>query len=422
MARLIVEIRNDHSRASSMAAEYLRSNAQVFVCTYEVELAEYLSRRQVSAYKGVYGLPMQYHLLETLPGVTAFEAVTNIAREHGDSSGNNPPYGYVDRIEIDRRFHLNATAKRLGTGFTLGGEHPNYLLDLDVATAHKTTTGSGTRVAILDTGIDPSVLKPAGFHDLVGVPPATAEVDTNGHGTAMAKIIKSVAPDAEIHAIRVAENSTATLWEIMAGITTAFFTAKAHLINLSLGFTELGDDCGECGAPGSTRSKTFEDLIAALDGTQPGSSPPPRPVLVAAAGNAAQMGLEYPAAFAAVLGVGAVYKTSGTYERSPFSNYTGARKDKHMLLPGGDDTPDPSGNPSQYVGTASDGGITTYCYGTSAATAYATGLLALYRCLPAHHKQTPKELLKEMVAKCDPGKITSYDSNEDGAGFLYYQP
>jgi hypothetical protein len=422
MTRLIVEIPKDNSPASSMAAEYLRSRADVVGCEYKVELAEYLNRKQVGGYGGVYKLPISYHLLETLPGVTAFEAVARIAREHNDRSGRNPPHGYVERIEIDRHFHLSTTAKRIGTGFTLGGEHSNYLSDLDVAAAHATTKGSGTRVAILDTGIDPAILKPASFRDLVSDPPSLVEVDGNGHGTAMAKIIKSVAPAAEIHVIRVAEDDSTTLWEVMAGISTAVFESQAHLINLSLGFKELKLDCTECGASGTTVSKTFEDLIRALDATQPGPKPPPRPVLIAAAGNESSGALDYPAGFAAVLGVGSVYKASGAYERSPFSNYTTARKDAHVLLPGGDDTPDPAGNPSQHVGTGSDAGATSYCYGTSAATAYATGLLALYRCLPAHDRQTPDELLDDMIGKCDSGKISSYDADEDGAGFFYYQP
>lgn len=41
---------------------------------------------------------------------------------------------------------------------------------------------------------------------------------------------------------------------------------------------------------------------------------------------------------------------------SYYSNYTSARKDWHVLLSGGDDTLDPSGNPSQYVDTGRDGG------------------------------------------------------------------
>ena len=422
MSRLIVEIPNDNSPASSMAAEYLRSRAQVVGCQYRYELSEYLGRKQVSRRGGVEKLPMTYHLLETLPGVTTFEAVTKIAREHNDRSGNNPPHGYVERIELDRHFHLSASAKRLGVGFTTGGEHSNYISDLDVTGAHAITKGSGSRVAVLDTGIDASIITPNSFRDLVGDPPSLTEVDGNGHGTAMAKIIKDVAPDAEIHVIRVAEDDTATLWEIIAGITTAVFEAQTHLINLSLGFKELGLDCSECGASGTTRSKVFEDLLLALDATQPGPNPPPRPVLIAAAGNDSSDALDHPAAFDAVLAVGSVCKTSGTYKRSPFSNYTTGRKDSHVLLPGGDDTLDSSGIPSEYVGTGSDAGITTYCYGTSAATAYATGLLALYRCLPGHNTQPPRELIDDMISKCDSGKISSYDVDRDGAGFLYYHP
>lgn len=422
MARLIIEIPNDNSLASSFASESLRSRPGDVGCSYKVELAEYLNRKQVRRYNSVYRLPLSYHLLETLPGITAFEAVTMIAREHNDRSGNNPPHGYVSRIEIDRGLRLSSSAKRIGTGFTLGGEHSNYLSDLNIATAHSTTKGSGTRIAILDTGIDSAALAPASFRDLAGDPPSNTPVDDNGHGTAMAKIIDSVAPGAEVHVIRIAEDDSSTLWDTMAGITTAVFEARAHLINLSLGFRELKSDCSECGASGTTRSKVFEDLIRALDATQSGNNPPPKPVLVAAGGNDTTDALDYPAAFAAVLGVGSVYKSSGTYKRSPFSNFTAARKDNHVLLPGGDDTPDASGNPSQYVGSGSDGGVTTYCYGTSAATAYATGLLALYRLLPTHSKQTPQELLDDMVSKCDSAKISSYDPNEDGAGLLYFHP
>ena len=108
-------------------------------------------------------------------------------------------------------------------------------------------TGSGVKVAVIDSGID------AGHPDLRGKIKESVESviegnkvsfvesssgDSAGHGTACAGIITNIAPDAEIYSIKVlGANSTGAGHTFLAGLEYAI-KRKFRLINLSLGTTK----------------------------------------------------------------------------------------------------------------------------------------------------------------------------------------
>lgn len=172
-----------------------------------------------------------------------------------------------------------------------GGAVPfgNSGLDAIGATGDRKNWGTGTKVAVLDTGVTdhPSLQDSRVTHiDLVkdGLAP-------NGHGTAMASLIAGdasqdggVAPASEILDIRVAdtrgESNTALVAE---GIMQAV-DQGAKLINISLGTT------GDSDVLRRAVEYALEKGV----------------IVVAAAGNEQQTSLAYPAGYEGVISVAAV--------------------------------------------------------------------------------------------------------------------
>lgn len=153
------------------------------------------------------------------------------------------------------------------------------------------STGAGVDVCILDSGVDPA-------HPLVGdLASAVAVVfdedgstrvvpdevgDVCGHGTACAGIVRALAPDCNIHSVRVlGAGATGTGDLILAGLRHAI--AEGHrVVNLSL----------------STTKRRFAEVLHELADAAYFQ----RTVLVASAHN---MPVEsYPWRFASVLSVG----------------------------------------------------------------------------------------------------------------------
>ncbi|MEU6714143.1 S8 family serine peptidase [Nonomuraea sp. NPDC046802] len=99
-------------------------------------------------------------------------------------------------------------------------------------------TGSGVRVCVMDSGVDPE-------HPLVGEVQAAYEIsegevvkapsrDLHGHGTACASIVRRLAPECEIHSLRILDNTGATTGRMLLDALHWAVTQDFHVINLSL--------------------------------------------------------------------------------------------------------------------------------------------------------------------------------------------
>ncbi|MDP9398930.1 MAG: S8 family serine peptidase [Actinomycetota bacterium] len=182
-----------------------------------------------------------------------------------------------------------------------------------VRAAHETSTGAGTLVAVLDTGVQlahPSLagrLSPAGV-DLVDGDGTPSEVsdgidededglvdEATGHGTHVAGVVVAVAPDARILPVRVLNSDgVGFAFSIAEGIRHAA-ASGADVVNLSLGTP--------------VESQLIREVV---DGAAEDM------VLVASAGNNGTTQRQYPAASEDVLSVAAV---GAEDTRLQFSNY-----------------------------------------------------------------------------------------------------
>ena len=169
---------------------------------------------------------------------------------------------------------LMLAAPDLGLPFTIGGRHQDYLKLMRVDEAHQASVkGSKVRVAIVDSGLDSGAgITAKDFYDLDEETPVhatlAAMIDNDGHGTAMAKLVKAVAPDAEIYIVRVLDEGSVTLWNVLAGAGVAAFDRKATVVSMSLGFDSFLR-CGVCGATGSARSVALEKMLDAITQSLP---------------------------------------------------------------------------------------------------------------------------------------------------------
>lgn len=170
------------------------------------------------------------------------------------------------------------------------------------------TRGSGVRVAVIDTGIDPGAVAasngwlegidvddgPGGNRDLLDSVPAPDGFldDAAGHGTFVAGVVRQLAPACEVTAVKALDSD---------GVGTEFAVAEAlfdladtetppQLVNLSLA----------CLASESLAPVAMSAALEALRERHPDT------VIVAAAGNDGSAVPTWPAAHKAVLSVGAV--------------------------------------------------------------------------------------------------------------------
>ncbi len=126
------------------------------------------------------------------------------------------------------------------------------LEELKVRKVHSLTKGKGVKLAIIDTGIDPSIKeikrrirKWRNFLD--GSKPIGEKgkfpYDWQGHGTSIASVLTQVAPEAELMIVRVTDNETMhgvsiTRWSVYLVAAGMFWAAEngADIINLSFAF------------------------------------------------------------------------------------------------------------------------------------------------------------------------------------------
>lgn len=119
------------------------------------------------------------------------------------------------------------------------------LLDQEkLATELKTGTGKGVRVALLDTGVQESHedLRDtvAASYELIQtgrgfVCQKTTGTDTVGHGSACASIIKRIAPEAELHSLKVFGSNSRLGADALAFAIRWCNENKIQVVNASLG-------------------------------------------------------------------------------------------------------------------------------------------------------------------------------------------
>ncbi len=222
--------------------------------------------------------------------------------------------------------------------------------------AHAIATGEGALVAVLDTGVEIGhpflagrleVAYGADFVDEDGDPSEVRNgVDDDddgqtdegaGHGTMVAGIVATIAPDARIIPIRVLDDEgRGTIFSVLQGLYRAR-EMGARVMNLSLGTEES--------------SQALEDAIDELawEGA----------IVVAASGNDSVYRAQYPARYSATI---AVTATDSTDVKADFANYASA---VDMSAPG-----------VGILSTFLDGGF-GLGLGTSFSTPFISGALAL---------------------------------------------
>lgn len=269
-----------------------------------------------------------------------------------------------------------------------------YLDRMQAPAMWKVSTGKGITVALLDTGVIPSVpeltgkvLKGKNFVE----PERGAHKDKDGHGTAMAMLIagngvndqgvKGLAPDARILPLTVfgssKESGTNSVPAVIEAIRYAA-DSDARIINLSLGFEDYMLETGE-------REKIQQAVDYAIDRGK---------LLLAATGNSGDKDNDpsYPAASVGVAGVGAIDKTLNV------TKFSVSGSEVALAAPG-DEIPILCG-----------GGMAGYCKsnGTSQATAIASASAALIWSM--HPDWTGNQVLRVLMntaGKPSEGKIPS---------------
>jgi len=241
---------------------------------------------------------------------------------------------------------------------------------LDWSSVWPLTEGAGVTVAVVDSGVDYSP-QLAGKVQAINLLTGTGYGDCVGHGTGVAGIIaasdmqaqgnpfEGVAPDAKILSIKVNNQEQGSSATLAQGITDAALEG-AQVINVSI---TTGNSPG---------------LRAAVVGALRKGV-----VIVAAGGNDEQQtghGPFYPASYPGVLSVGAVAQDGSL---APFSDLH-----SHVAVTA----------PGVNVTSTTPGGYEAY-NGTSFATAYVSGVVALVR--SRYPRMSGPEVVKRIEQTAD---------------------
>ncbi len=355
----------------SIALGHLRERGrETFGSVYRASLEQQLSRLRAGEY--LRSLPSEFHLFAVEDGQEpAF--VNRVLRWH-DGEANRNGRGTIEAVELNWRVYLSAS---LGLPVHIGtatSSHQHYLQQMQVDDAHRDGwTGKGVRVVVVDTGLDPAAnITAAASFDLTLTPPGPGPAqDNDGHGTAMATLVRAVAPDAAICVVKALHQHSLTLWSLAGALATAQADCDPDIVSLSLGMSNV-QPCGLCGGSAALRSYIVQKLISSP--TAQGKEP----VYVVSTGNdSSPIAVRFPASLDDCVAVGSV--DSGS-RRSRFSNH-GPQHPRYALAPGGET--DATGAVTEFVGTAGQGPQAAAIHGTSPAAAYASGFVALLRSDPA---------------------------------------
>jgi hypothetical protein len=138
-------------------------------------------------------LPYQFHLIET--NTTDDDAdLQRLMLWH--SGGSGPDRGKIEAIELNA---VPTVASGVGLGFQTNATHVRYMQSMNIRGGQASATlGRTIRIGVIDTGA-----VGLGFlHDFFDVtnhnkpihPGAPKQIDSDGHGTAMATLINQIAP------------------------------------------------------------------------------------------------------------------------------------------------------------------------------------------------------------------------------------
>ena len=186
---------------------------------------------------------------------------------------------------------------------------PNYSTVLNLSQTHTLSLGKGVVIGILDTGLDPRLLNP-----IVPLPNAImgsdfirgtaasprVPLDDNGHGTLIAYIAQSTAPDSTLYISKVLDASKRGADRtIIPGMRDAIVNGGAQILNLSF----------------ASRLQSFvmRDLITKVQNAGI--------LIIAGAGNHGSSIREYPAAHVGVVAVGNVDDRDARYTGPQASNF-----------------------------------------------------------------------------------------------------
>jgi hypothetical protein len=197
-------------------------------------------------------------------------------------------------------------------------------------TGDNSAYGSGVKIAILDTG---STLD--GARNQFLVPPPENPADWNGHGTAVADLIRQIAPAADLYSWRVANDE---------GQSNSFLLAQGILAAVDAGVDVINISMGSYG-----NSAILRDAVE--------TAREANVLIYASGGNEGYDQLAYPAGYDGVIGVGAVDANGSYLNFSNTGNVT-------LTAPGLD------------LVTAWTGGQSVYFTGTSASAPIGVGVLA----------------------------------------------
>lgn len=180
-------------------------------------------------------------------------------------------------------------------------ENPNWNVEMIGADEVESIPDNKVKIAVMDSGID--LVSNVNVEESINLVEDEQDItpymnDMTGHGTAVGSIIQAVNKDASIYSVRVIDkNNETNLQRVVSGIYWCIDN-NIDVINMSFG-TPIKSDILE---------------MAIKDAEKAGI------IVVAAAGNSGENGVDYPAAFDDTISVGAVDNNANKTKNSAVGN------------------------------------------------------------------------------------------------------